>query len=64
MSLGQTDPDEMLAGMTEKTYQRWLKFFAEEPFGPQVENLMLANVAAAASGGEAANFLPMTVSPD
>ena len=52
----------MLAGMSELTYQKWLKFFGEEPFGPHVENLMMANVAAAASwGGDPADFLPITV---
>lgn len=59
--LGQVDPEEMLAGMTEKTYQQWVRFFAEEPFGPQVETLMLANVAASMSGSDPANFLPITV---
>jgi hypothetical protein len=59
--LGQTDPLEMLAGMHEATFQMWLQYFAEEPFGPQVENLMMAQCAAAASGGgDPGDYLPMT----
>ena len=53
----------MLAEMDESLFQRWLKFWAEEPFGPQVENMMLARVAAAASWSEDYGpFLPITVS--
>jgi hypothetical protein len=50
----------MLAGMDEVTFQNWLRFFGEEPFGPQVQNLMMAQTAAAAAMGETADFLPMT----
>lgn len=51
----------MLAGMEEGTFLAWCKFFAEEPFGPAVQNLMLAQAAAAAAGGSPDDFLPLTV---
>jgi hypothetical protein len=51
----------MLAEMTEDTYQRWRLFWSEEPFGWQVQNMMMASVAAAAAhSGDVDSFLPMT----
>lgn len=54
----------MLAGMSEETFQKWRLFWSEEPFGPQVETLMLAQCAAAMGGGEPDSFLPLTVDPE
>jgi hypothetical protein len=47
--------------MDEEVFQGWLKFWSEEPFGPQVENLMRARIAACAAGSnDEDSFLPMT----
>jgi len=62
--LGKANPYAMLAGMDEEVFQGWLKFWSEEPFGPQVENLMRARISAsAAMSGDEDSFLPMTASP-
>lgn len=55
----------MLAGMDEDTYQLWQRFYAEEPFGPGVQNMMAAQSAAAAAGSSDVDaFLPMTATVD
>jgi hypothetical protein len=48
----------MLAEMSEATFRDWQQYYAEEPFGPGVLNLMLARVAGAAAGEPEGNFIP------
>jgi hypothetical protein len=63
--LGRLDPYEMLAEMDGDLFAGWMTFWAEEPFGPQVENMMRARIAAcAAMNGDEDLFLPITASVD
>jgi hypothetical protein len=51
----------MMGEMPESVFLGWGQFWAEEPFGPQVENLMRARIAACAAGSnDEDSFLPMT----
>lgn len=59
--LGRTNPYAMVAemeGERESLFDDWLDFWGEEPFGPSVQNLMMARVANAMSGGGEAQYIP------
>ncbi len=59
--LGQTDPGEMMENMTEKTFRLWQLYFLNEPFGPGVDAVSRAVMAAAACHSDDWEaFLPMT----
>ncbi len=63
--LGWHDPEELLAAMSEDTFRKWQLFWSEEPFGPQVETMMAAGIAAAAAhSSDPDAFLPLTVDVD
>jgi hypothetical protein len=60
LALGRLDPFAMAEEMDEGLFRGWLQFWDEEPFGPMVENRMLARVAAsvALSPGDEEDLLP------
>jgi hypothetical protein len=47
-----------MEGERESLFDDWLDFWGEEPFGPSVQNLMMARVANAMSGGGEAQYIP------